>query len=284
MTTAYPFVLHIGPLPITGFGIMMMLAFVVGGWLADRECRRLGFASDYAGDMIVGAIVGGIIGAKLWFVALHGMDTLLDRGGLVFYGGLAGGTLGVILNGWRRRVPIRWTAQLIAPSLAAAYAVGRVGCYVVGDDYGIPTTLPWGVRFPLGMPPTTAANLQAFNVSVMPGTAPGTVLAVHPTQLYEVAAMIVVFAFIWRWRTSKRGTGWLLGVYALCAGVERFSVEFLRAKDDRAHPGALSKAQIASLVMVAIGTTLIIKLSSLAAEAPGDWLLRGPLDRPKTGP
>jgi phosphatidylglycerol---prolipoprotein diacylglyceryl transferase len=275
VTTAYPFVLHLGPLPITGFGIMMMLAFVVGGWLADRECRRLGFASDYAGDMIVGAIVGGIIGAKLWFVALHGMITLFDRGGLVFYGGLAGGAIGVIINGWRRRVPIRWTAQLIAPSLAAAYAVGRVGCYVVGDDYGIPTTLPWGVRFPLGMPPTTAANLRAFNVALPADFAPGTLFAVHPTQLYEVAIMIVVFAFLWRWRTSKRGTGWLLGAYALMAGVERFAIEFLRAKDDRAIPGALSKAQIASIVMVIIGTTLIVKLSSLSAEAPGEWLLRG---------
>ena len=284
MTTAYPFVLHIGPLPVTGFGIMMMLAFLVGGWLADRECRRLGFAADYAGDMIVGAIVGGIIGAKLWFVALHGMDTLFDRGGLVFYGGLAGGTIGVILNGWRRRVPIRWTAQLVAPSLAAAYAVGRVGCFVVGDDYGIPTTLPWGVRFPLGMPPTTAANLQAFHVVVPADAAPGTVFAVHPTQLYEIAVMIVVFAFIWRWRTSKRGTGWLLGAYALLAGIERFGIEFLRAKDDRALPGALSKAQIASIVMVLIGTTLIVKLSPRAAQAPGPWLLRGLLDSPENRP
>lgn len=286
MTTAYPFGFSIGPLPITGFGIMMMLAFVVGGWLADRECRRLNFASDYAGDMIVGAVVGGIIGAKLWFVWLHGMSTLFDRGGLVFYGGLIGGTIGVVINGWRRRVPIRWTAQLIAPSLPAAYAVGRVGCYVVGDDYGIPTTLPWAVRFPLGMPPTTAQNLRDFHVTVPADAAPGAIFAVHPTQLYEVAAMLVVFALIWRWRTSPRGTGWLFGAYLVMAGIERFAVEFLRAKDDRPLPGALSRAQIASVVMVVIGTALIVRLSPLPSVAPGDWLLKGasgPKGAPPTG-
>lgn len=275
MITAYPFILHLGPLPVTGFGIMMMLAFVVGGWLADRECRRLGFASDYAGDMIVGAVVGGIIGAKLWFVALHGMGTLFDRGGLVFYGGLIGGTIGVILNGWRRRVPIRWTAQLVAPSLPAAYAVGRVGCYLVGDDYGIPTALPWGVSFPQGMPPTTAQFLREFHVAVPADASPTTLFAVHPTQLYEVAVMLVVFAFIWRWRTSTRGTGWLLGAYLLLAGIERFLVEFLRAKDDRPLPGALSKAQLASILMVIIGTALIVRLSRLPAIAANTWLLRG---------
>jgi phosphatidylglycerol---prolipoprotein diacylglyceryl transferase len=279
---AYPFgfflgpFFGVGPLHITGFGIMMMLAFLVGGWLIDRECRRLGFASEYAGDMIVGAVIGGIIGAKLWFAALpgHGLTTLTDRGGLVFYGGLVGGTLGVILNGWRRRVPIRWTAQLVGPPLAAAYAVGRVGCYVVGDDYGIPTTLPWGIRFPQGMPPTTAENLRAFSVSIPANVAPNTVLAVHPTQLYEVGLMLIAFAFLWRWRTSPRGTGWLLGAYLVLAGVERFGIEFLRAKDDRFF-GALSVAQIASVVMVIVGTAIVVRLSRLPPVAPGEWLMTG---------
>lgn len=274
MITAYPFGFYLGPLHVTGFGIMMMLAFLVGGWLIDRECRRNGFASDYAGDIIVGAVVGGIVGAKLWFAALHGIATLTDRGGLVFYGGLVGGTIGVVLNGWRRQVPMRWTAHLVAPALVAAYAVGRVGCYVVGDDYGIPTTLPWGVRFPEGMPPTTAASLREFHVAVPAGAAPDTVFAVHPTQLYEIAAMLVVFALIWRWRTLARGTGWLFGAYMVLAGLERFLVEFLRAKDDRLL-GAFSVAQVASVVMVIVGIGVIKELSGKQRTAPGDWLLAG---------
>lgn len=279
MITAYPFGFYVGPLHVTGFGIMMMLAFLVGGWLIDRECRRNGFASDYAGDIIVGAVIGGIVGAKVWFAALHGLDTLLDRGGLVFYGGLAGGALGVVLNGWRRRVPMRWTAHLVAPALTAAYAVGRVGCYVVGDDYGVPTTLPWGVRFPQGMPPTTAQNLREFHVAVPASAAPDTIFAVHPTQLYEVAAMLVVFAIIWRWRTLPRGTGWLFGAYMVLAGLERFAVEFLRAKDDRI-PGGLSIAQVASVVMVIVGIAVMKALALRPRAAPGEWLVAGARGRP----
>ena len=276
MTTAYPFGFYLGPLHITGFGIMMMLAFLVAGWLVDRECRRLGFASEYAGDMVVGAVVGGIVGAKLWFAALpgHGISTLTDRGGLVFYGGLVGGTVGVIINGWRRRVPMRSTARLVAPALAAGYAVGRVGCYVVGDDYGIPTSLPWGVRFPQGMPTTTVEHLREFSVNIPATVPPNTVMAVHPTQLYEVGLMLVAFALIWRWRTSTRGTGWLLGAYLVLAGVERFGIEFLRAKDDR-YFGMFSLAQLASILMVIVGSVLIARLSPLPRETPGDWLVAG---------
>lgn len=276
MITAYPLVIHVGPLPITGFGIMMALAFGVGGWIIDREARRNGFAPDYAGDIIVGAVIGGIIGAKLWFVALpgHGLSALWDRGGLVWYGGFAGGAAGVVLNGWRRRVPIRWTAQLVAPALAAAYAVGRIGCFVVGDDYGIPTTLPWAVAFPQGMPPTTAANLRDFHVAIPASIAPTTVLAVHPTQLYEVLMMTCVFAILWRWRTLARGTGWLFGAYLVLAGIERFAIEFLRAKDDR-QPDGFTIAQYASVAAVIAGIIVVRTLSRLPRTAPGDWLLRG---------
>jgi phosphatidylglycerol:prolipoprotein diacylglycerol transferase len=271
---AYPFGFMLGPLHVTGFGIMMMLAFLVGAWLIDRECRRNGFASDFAGDIIVGAVVGGILGAKIWFAALHGPATLMDRGGLVFYGGLVGGTIGVVVMSWLRRVPLRWTAHLVAPALAAAYAVGRVGCFVVGDDYGIPTSLPWAVRFPEGMPPTTAQNLRDFHVAIPASIAPDTILAVHPTQLYEIAAMLVVFALIWRWRTLPRGTGWLFGVYLLLGGIERFAVEFLRAKDDRLL-GRFSVAQLASMVMVIVGIGVIAILSERPRAAPGEWLIAG---------
>ena len=260
---------------ITGYGVMMMFCFVVGGWLIDRECRRYRFASEYAGDMILAAVVGGIIGAKLWYVALHGADALFSRGGLVYYGGFAGGAVAVILNGWRRGVPLRWTAQLAAPALAAAYAVGRVGCYLVGDDYGRPTTLPWGVAFPEGLPPTTAgAMLAEFGLPIPPGATANTLLAVHPTQLYEVAIMLVAFAVLWRWRTRSRGTGWLFGAYLIFAGAERFAVEFFRAKDDR-FVGVLTLAQLFSIALVVLGAALLTRWSPLPRLAPGPWLERG---------
>ena len=121
----YPLVFHIGPLEITGYGIMMMVAFLMGGWLIALELRRRQLAEDYAADLVAAAVVGGIIGAKLWYVALtRDPGALFSRGGLVWYGGFIGGTAAVVLNGWRLRVPLRWTMQLVAPALAAAYALG----------------------------------------------------------------------------------------------------------------------------------------------------------------
>ncbi len=275
MITSYPLAFKIGSLTITGFGLTMMLAFLIGGWLVDRECRRQHFTHDYAGDIVLGALVGGILGAKLWFVALHpGWDALFSRGGLVWYGGFTGGAIGVVLVGWWRRVPIRWTAQLAAPALAAAYAMGRVGCFVVGDDYGRPTSLPWAVRFPQGLPPTTAENLRDFRVAIPASVAPGTILAVHPTQLYEISIMLVVFAVLWRWRLRQRGTGWLFGAYLVFAGLERFAVEFLRAKDDRVLHG-MTIAQAASSVAVVVGIVVWQRLAPRDVAAPGPWLAHG---------
>ena len=201
--TLYPLVFKLGPLTVTGYGLMMMAAFLLGGWAMQRELRRRGLNEEYAADIVVAAVIGGIIGAKLWYVALTGEPgALLSRGGLVWYGGFLGGAAGVALNGWRRRVPVRVTMEIVAPALALGYAIGRVGCFLVQDDYGMPTDLPWGMRFPNGLPPTTAGNLQQmFGVSVPANMPPWEVLAVHPTQLYEVAAMLLAFWILWRLRS-----------------------------------------------------------------------------------
>jgi phosphatidylglycerol---prolipoprotein diacylglyceryl transferase len=271
--TVYPFIIHLGPLEITGYGIMLMVAFLMGGWLIALELRRRGLAEDYAADIVAGAVIGGIIGAKLWYVALTGDPrTLFSRGGLVYYGGFIGGAAAVILNGWRLRVPLRWTMHLNAPALAAAYALGRVGCFMVNDDYGRPTTLPWAVRFPRGLPPSTAGNMEnLFGIRVPAGTDPSVVLAVHPTQLYETASMLVVFAILWKLRTGQRPIGWVFGLYLVFAGTERFLVEILRAKDDR-FLGPFTIAQLTSVVLVVLGVGLLSAWRAGSGPAPGRYL------------
>ena len=271
--TIYPLVIRIGSFELTGYGIMMMVAFLAGGWLVSLELRRRRLREDYSGEMIVAAVIGGIVGAKLWYVALfRDPAALFSRGGLVWYGGFIGGTLAVVLNGWRLKVPLRWTMQLGAPALAAAYAIGRVGCFLVNDDYGRPTTLPWGVKFPRGLPPSTAANLQQqFGVPVPAGIDPQTVLAVHPTQLYEIALMLVAFAVLWRLRARARPTGWLFGLYLVFAGVERFLVEIVRAKDDRLL-GPFTLAQLTSVLLVAIGTAMLARWKEGPQLPPGPYL------------
>jgi phosphatidylglycerol:prolipoprotein diacylglycerol transferase len=255
----FPLQWDLGPIEITGYGLMLMVAFLMGGWLIARQLREAKLKEDYAADMVAAAVIGGIIGAKLWYVALTGdPDALFSRGGLVWYGGFIGGALAVILNSWRLRVPIRWTMQLAAPALAAAYALGRVGCFLVNDDYGRPSDLPWAVKFPEGLPPSTAENLKnLFGIPIPAGVDPATVLAVHPTQIYEVVAMLLAFGVLWSLRKSGRPVGWLFGLYLVFAGVERFLVEILRAKDDR-FLGPFTLAQLTSAIIVVIGLVILM--------------------------
>jgi phosphatidylglycerol:prolipoprotein diacylglycerol transferase len=160
----------------------------------------------------------------------------------------------------------------VAPALAAAYALGRVGCFLVNDDYGVPTTLPWGMRFRQGLPPSTAENMQSlFGIPVPVGVDPSTVMAVHPTQIYETIAMLIAFAVLWRLRKKDWGTGALFGVYLVFAGIERFLVEFVRAKDDR-FLGAFTIAQLTSVLLVLIGIVVWNRLKQLPPADPGSYL------------
>ena len=254
--TVYPFVLKLGPLTVTGYGLMMMVAFLVAGWAMQLELRRRGLDEEYSADIVIAAVIGGLIGGKLWYVAITGQwGALFSRGGLVWYGGFVGGALAVMVNGWRKRVPLRFTLELTAPALALGYALGRIGCFLVNDDYGRPTALPWGVMFPQGLPPTRVSELARAGVSFPPGTDPLQVVAVHPTQIYETLVMFAVFVWLWRRRDHARATGWLFGAYLVCAGVERFLVEFVRIKDDRIF-GAFTLAQATSVALVVLGVWL----------------------------
>ncbi len=274
--TIHPFIIHLGPLEVTGYGLMLMVAFLMGGWLIARQLRERQLREEYAADIVAAAVIGGIIGAKLWYVALtRDPGALFSRGGLVWYGGFIGGALAVMLNGWRLKVPLRWTMQVAAPALAAAYALGRVGCFLVNDDYGRPSNLPWAVRFPEGLPPSTAGNLhQLFGVPIPAGTDPSTVLAVHPTQLYEVAAMLLAFGVLWVLRKQGKPVGWLFGLYLVFAGVERFLVEIVRAKDDR-FLGPFTLAQLTSVILVAIGGSLLTLWRTREGPLPGFYLETG---------
>ncbi|MDQ3135968.1 MAG: prolipoprotein diacylglyceryl transferase [Gemmatimonadota bacterium] len=276
--TVYPFKIPLPFFPheLTGYGLMMMVAFLIGGWLVALELRRRRFSDDYSADLVAAAVIGGVIGAKLWYVALtRDPGALFARGGFVWYGGFLGGTAAVILNGWRLRVPLRWTMHLVAPALAASYALGRVGCFLVNDDYGRPSGLPWAMKFPQGLPPSTAGNLQQlFGIPIPPGTDASAVLAVHPTQLYEVVLMVGAFFVLWIWRTRARPVGWLFGAYLVFAGLERFLVEILRAKDDR-FLGPFTLAQLTSVGLIAVGAYVLSAWPNDPDPAPGAYLTTG---------
>ena len=258
----------LGGQPITSFGVFMLLAFLTAGYVLRAELQRVNEDPDKAWDFVFMAVIGGILGAKVYYLLLNFPSLIEDpirmvfsRGGLVWYGGFLLATALVIREIRRQGLSVPVMADLIAPALALAYAVGRIGCFLVGDDWGLPTDSFLGVRFPQGAPATTVQNIeQMFGITVDPALIEeyGNVVPVHPTQLYEVGMSTLIFFILWRIREHGPQKGWLFMLWLGCAGVERFLVEFLRAKDDRFF-GVLTVAQIISLAIVAVGVWGVLK-------------------------
>jgi phosphatidylglycerol---prolipoprotein diacylglyceryl transferase len=242
----YPVLFKLGSFEITSFGVMVGLGALVGLWLLRRELV-VSHLPEGAVDGAVAGVVAGLVGAKLLWTFEHlgeapVTELLLSRGGLSWFGGLAGG-VGTALAIFKiRRYAVVPILAASAPALALGHAIGRVGCFLVGDDYGRPTDLPWGVAFPQGLPPTTAR--------------------VHPTQIYEALALLVLAALLIRWRRRGMANTTVLGRYLVFAGVVRFAIEFIRI-NERVVLG-LTVAHLASLGMIAVGLVLLARARGAA--------------------
>ncbi len=240
----YPILFRIGDFEVTSFGLMVAMGALVGLWLFRRELVRSGLPES-ATDAAVAGVLGGLAGAKLLWTFEHAgeaplMSLLLSRGGMSWFGGLIGGVAAGLFVMWRRRLPIVATLAAATPALAAGHAIGRIGCFLVGDDYGRPTDLPWGVAFPEGLPPTT--------------------VPVHPTQLYEAAALALVTWALVRWRRRGVSDTVVLGRYLAIAGAIRFAIEFIRVNVRVLGP--LTVAHLVSLALVAAGVALLARAGS----------------------
>lgn len=254
----HPTVFNLGPLELTGFGLAMLMAFAIAQYVCQRELAHRGHVKEAEAmpDVTLAALIGTLIGGKLYYVLLTG-ETLFSRGGFVFWGGFMGAVLLCFLViRWRKLVFARF-ADVAGIAIAAGYAVGRSGCWAIGDDYGKPWSGPLSVSFPEGTPPSTVSVMSSqFGVSFPDGAAPDQVVAVHPTQLYETAMGFAMFLILWRFKGHTHREGWLFGMYCVLAGIERFIVEFFRAKDDRLIAG-LSTAQFVAIAVASIGVTLM---------------------------
>lgn len=231
----YPVLFHIGGFTMNSFGVMMALAFISAGFVAYWQFKQRGIRPDFVYGLLIAAVIGGLLGAKIHYLILHPSEwpgNLLSGSGLVWFGGLFGAIIGVAIVTLlsKQRLAIVMDAGALAVSVG--YAVGRIGCFLRGDDYGIPTNLPWGMSFPNGVPPTT--------------------VKVHPTQLYESAASLVIFAIL-LWVVSPRfkREGPLIFAYAVLAGIERFLVEFIRTNKPVAL--GLTSQQFIAIAMMVVG-------------------------------
>jgi phosphatidylglycerol:prolipoprotein diacylglycerol transferase len=239
----YPTFFRIGTFEVTSFGVLVAVGALVGLWIFGRELARRGLPAQGA-DAALAGVLGGLAGAKLiWAIEFSGdgpfLSLLLSRGGLSWFGGLIGGVGTGLFMLRRYGVPLLPALAAAAPALAAGHAIGRIGCFLVGDDYGTPSSLPWAVAFPQGLPPTA--------------------IPVHPTQLYEAAALLVLMWLLLRWRAAGVSDRAVLGRYFMIAGGIRFAIEFLRLGAEVAGP--LTLAQLISLALMAIGAVLIARRS-----------------------
>lgn len=234
-----PELFKIGPFTLHSFGLMMALAFASALFLALPEFRRRGLDPDLASEVALGAMIGGVLGAKLYFIFDHWDEFLLAPGkmffsgaGLTWYGGFIGGVLGSLLMARLRRIPLLLLCDIAAPILGFSYAVGRTGCLLNGDDYGRPSNVPWAMAFPKGTPPTT--------------------VPVHPTQIYEIIGGLLIFALLsrLRFRLEPR-PGALFGLYLVLAGISRFVVEYYRTNEPVA--AGMTMAQWISVGLMVLG-------------------------------
>jgi phosphatidylglycerol:prolipoprotein diacylglycerol transferase len=264
----YPTLIRIGNFEITTFGLMMFLAFIIGGWVLTRQFRRYGLSEDLASSMVMVGAIGGIVGAKVYYAILfRDWHLLFDRAGLVWYGGLIGGIIAVSWLIVRKRADYLTVADASSAPLALGYALGRIGCFLVGDDYGRPTSSWVGIAFPKGSPPTTAESLRQFGVKVDPSIPPDQVLRVHPTQLYESAASLVIFFILMALSRRPQPKGRIFGLMLVLMGLERFLVEIVRAKDDR-FLGAFTIAQAISAIAVVAGLVLTVYAERSGSPVP----------------
>ena len=231
----YPELFRIGNFTVSSFGVMMALAFLAGGFTGRWQFAKRGVRPDFVWVLVIAAVIGGVLGAKIHYLIIHPdqwPSNLWSGSGLVWFGGMFGALLAAALVTIFSKERLAAVADGSAFAMAVGYAVGRMGCFLVGDDYGEPTDLPWGIAFPKGSPPTD--------------------IPVHPTQLYEIAASLFIFALmVWLISPRVKREGAMFFIYLVLAGVERFLVEFVRTNEPVAL--GLTQQQWISIALFVVG-------------------------------
>jgi phosphatidylglycerol---prolipoprotein diacylglyceryl transferase len=257
--------LHLGPLQLPTFGLMVALALITSAYVLQADFDRRGMNVD-AFTMITVAGLMGILGAKLYHLLetpaeffANPMPLLLSRYGFAWFGGFLGGFGALLVMRWRAKLPLWKFLDACSPAAAFGYGIGRIGCFLSGDgDYGRPTSLPWGMSFPNGVVPTTQTCVEWGSPANC---------RVHPAPLYELLIWSVIGFLLWRLGArilkNPRRSGEIFCYYLILTGVARFLVEIIRINP--AWILGLSNAQVASVISVAGGLVLLATLKRATA-------------------
>lgn len=251
----YPEIFKLGPFTLHSFGVMAMLGFLIPTLIMRKEFARKNMDPELASSISVAAIVGGFVGARLYYIIEHWQDFLqhpsdyiFSGAGLVWYGGFFGGLLAVTWFVLHYKIPFWKTADVVGPQLLLGQAFGRMGCLLAADgDYGPPSDLPWAMAFPKGVVPID--------------------VPVHPTPLYEMIFLLSFYFILWNIRHRPYPAGTFFGLYFICVGIGRFITEFWRTTPKLLF-GWMSLAQIISITMIIVGVLIIVSRQRAEDETP----------------
>jgi len=244
-----PVLFQVGPLPVSSFGVFLLLAFVVGILVTRARARRRGWDGGDVIDLSLYAIIGGIVGARVGHVLIYWKEfagypmrifTIWRDAGLTFYGALLGGAVVAWAYGRRRGWSLGQIADVAAPGIALGYAIAMIGTLLYGLNYGRPTTLPWAVVL-FGEPR-------------------------HPTQLYLMAAALIIFAILLLAERRPMAPGRLFWLFILLYAIARIAIE--RYMDSPRVFGPLTLAQAANIVAGALALVMWIVLGRQPAPKP----------------
>lgn len=220
-----PILIEFGPVAIRWYGLMYVIAMLVGGWLIGKEVTRkeIPLSDDARWNYITMVFLFGILGGRVYYVlfnwGFYGSNPLeipaIWHGGLAIHGGLVGGTLAAIWFVRKHQISFWALADACAPSIILGQAFGRFGNFMNGEVHGMPTDLPWGVTFPLSSP----AGREFGAVPL------------HPAMLYEMVINLIIFAILWSIRKRPFKDGFLFSLYLILYSIGRFYVSTMRAED-----------------------------------------------------
>lgn len=239
-TFVYPILFQVGQFELRTYSVLVALAFLAGFWLAGKEAARKGLNPALISDFSLYALIGGIVGARIYFIAfsdpLHYLSKPWEifaiwHGGIGIIGALTGGFLAAVWFCRKKRIPLLKFADVLAPAAALGQTLGQFACLANGDAYGRPTDLPWAITY------TDPRSFAPLNVPL------------HPLELYEMGAYFIVFLIVWLTRKRFKTDGFSFFTYLAAFGIARLIMEFFRG-----HPalivGAIPAAQVMGVALI----------------------------------